>query len=189
MAAPRKHAPKDAAEVIERLAAQGHSLIGIAKHFRVVRSTVKRWLDEDEMLSEAFEVGRETERQALHALVVQSAASNKPANVNAFFILKSRHGYRENDAPNNNITVNNAVTPVMVVKDHGTDKEWAAKCAAQQRELMQGHSASAPQLQAPQSGYEPAEALVHPTASACIVEAPAAFQGAPQSIPVWRSGR
>ncbi|MDQ2833604.1 MAG: hypothetical protein M3Y50_07640 [Acidobacteriota bacterium] len=60
----------------------------------VSRETFKRWCEDDESLQDAFDIGRETERQALHALIVQSALMNKPANVNAFFILKARHGYR-----------------------------------------------------------------------------------------------
>src|ERR1700730_16530658 len=97
MGAPRKNPPKDAAEVIERLAAAGHAIVGIAKQLGVSKETFKRWCEDEESLQEAFEIGRETERQTLHALIVQSAALNKPANVNAFFILKARHGYRENE--------------------------------------------------------------------------------------------
>jgi DNA invertase Pin-like site-specific DNA recombinase len=43
MGAPRKNPPKDAVESIERLAAQGHSIIGIAKQLGVSRETFKRW--------------------------------------------------------------------------------------------------------------------------------------------------
>jgi hypothetical protein len=156
MAAHRKNPPKDALEVTERLAASGHSIIGIAKQLGVTRETFKRWCDEDAALQDAFEIGRETERQALHALIVQSAVLNKPANVNAFFILKSRHGYRENDTPNANVNVAVAVAPVMVVKDHGTDQEWAAKVAAPQRRLMQSAQIPiAPQLEAPPDPVQP----------------------------------
>ena len=97
MAAHRKFPPDGAAPEIQRLAAEGFSFLGIAAHFKVSRECFKRWLDEDEALNEAFEIGRETERQALHALVVASAKANKPANVNAFFLLKARHGYVETD--------------------------------------------------------------------------------------------
>lgn len=155
MAAPRKNPPQGAAEVIQSLAAQGFAPIGIAKHFNVSKDTLKRWLEESASLQEAFEMGRETERQALHALIVQSAAANKPANVNAFFILKSRHGYRENDSPNTNITVAVPVAPVMIVKDFGTDEEWAAKAAKQQRKLVQ--SAQQPAALLPPSWEAPSE--------------------------------
>jgi transposase-like protein len=68
MGAPRKYPPKDAAKITEDLAALGHSIIGIAKQLGVSRETFKRWCDEDESLQEAFEIGGETERQALHRL-------------------------------------------------------------------------------------------------------------------------
>lgn len=160
MAAPRKNPPKDALTDIERLAAQGYAQIGIAKHFNVSRSTLKKWMDEDESLLEAFEVGRETERRELHSLLVQSAVQGKPANANAMFLLKCRHNYREFDSPHTKVDVAVAVTPVMVVKDFGTDEEWARKVSEQQRKLAQGDAqASFPRLPAPlsasQEPYEP----------------------------------
>src|SRR5882757_4899874 len=124
MGAPRRYPPRNAVEVIQSLAALGHSVIGIAKQLGVSKPTFLRWCEEDEVLQEAFEIGRETERQALHSLIVQSAVQNKPANANAMFLLKARHGYREFDSPNTKVDV--AVTAsVLVVKDHGTDEQWA----------------------------------------------------------------
>ena len=133
MAMPRKHPPKNAADTIERLASQGHSAVGIAGHFGIVRSTFMRWLDESEALDEALARGKEAERIVLHQAVVAAAKAGKPANVNAFFILKSRHAYREGDQQQVNVAVE--VKPVMVVKDHGTDDEWSKKAAEQQRQL------------------------------------------------------
>ena len=100
MAAPRKLPPEGAVEDIRRLASEGYSQLGIAAHFNVSRDCFKRWIEDDEDLNEAYELGKETERQALHALVVASARANKPANVNAFFLLKSRRGYVETDNQN-----------------------------------------------------------------------------------------
>jgi hypothetical protein len=137
MAAPRKHPPANAPAETEKLAAQGFSLIGLAKHFAVSKDTLKRWLEEDGDLREAFERGREVERQALHAAVYRSAMEGKPANVNAFFLLKTRFQYVEADPRSVNVNVGVNVAPVMVVKDHGTDEEWAVRAAAQQRALTQ----------------------------------------------------
>jgi hypothetical protein len=148
MGAPRKHPPKDAGETIQRLAAQGFSNIGIAKHFGVSKETVRRWLEEDESLQEAFEMGREVERQALHAAVFRSAMEGKPANVNAFFILKARFGYVEADHRSTNVSVDVKVQSVMVVKDHGTDEEWAAKAAEQQRNLTLNAASPSKQIEA-----------------------------------------
>ena len=93
MGAPRKHPAKDAVETIERLAGQGYAIIGIAKNLGVSKETFKKWCEEDGTLQEAFENGRETQRQALIALIVQSAVMNKPANANAMFLLKTMHGW------------------------------------------------------------------------------------------------
>ena len=134
MAAPRKLPPEGAAEDIRRLASEGFGQVGIAAHFNVSRDCLKRWIDESEELNDAYEMGKESERQALHALVVASANANKPANVNAFFLLKSRHGYVETDN-RTKVNVDVAVKNVLVVKDHGTVEEWAAKAAALQRAL------------------------------------------------------
>jgi transposase-like protein len=137
MGAPRKHPPKNAAETIEQLASQGHAIIGIAKQLGVSRDTFKRWCEEDDSLQEAFDLGRETQRQALIALIVQAAVLNKGANANAMFLLKTMHGFREMDSPHTKVNVGVNVAPnVLVIKDHGTDEEWAAKAAEQQRKLM-----------------------------------------------------
>jgi hypothetical protein len=144
MSAPRKHPPSNASETIQSLAASGHSQLGIAAHFKVTVRTFRRWLEESEALQDAFDLGRETERQALHALIVRSAIENKGANVNAFFILKTRHGYIEADKASNSVNVAVAVAPVLLVKDHGSDEEWAAKVAEQQRALTQGSLSAVP---------------------------------------------
>ena len=176
MAAPRKYPPKDAVQTIERLAADGHSIIGIARHLGVSRECFKRWIDEDESLSEAFELGRETERQALHAMVVASARANKPANVNAFFLLKARHGYIEADNKNGKVSLDVVVSNVLVVRDHGTDNEWAAKVAAQQRALTQPEPVPN-QLDPPLAAQVDAQ----PTFGPPVILAPA---HAPQAAPV-----
>jgi hypothetical protein len=137
MGAPRKHPSKDAAATIEDLAVQGHSIIGIAKKLGVSRQTFQRWCEEDEALQEAFEVGRDAHRQALVALIMRDAvSSNKSANSNAMFLLKTMHGYRENDSPNTKVNVGMTVVPnVLVVRDHGTDEEWEVRAAEQQKAL------------------------------------------------------
>jgi hypothetical protein len=151
MAAPRKYPPANAVAETESLAAQGYSIIGIARSLGVSKETFKRWCEEDEALQEAFEVGRETERQALHALIVQSAVMNKPANANAMFLLKARHGYREFDSAATKVDVNlNAPTNVMIVKVHGSDEQWAAQAAEQQRKLTADCTSPA-QLEAPKA--------------------------------------
>ena len=178
MAAPRKLPPEGAAEDIRRLASQGFGQLGIAAHFNVSRDCLKRWIDESEDLNDAYELGKETERQALHALVVQSAVMNKPANVNAFFLLKARHGYVETDN-RTKVNVDVALNNVLVVRDHGSDEEWAAKVAAQQRALT-ADCASPLQLEASTAPQDAAVASFEPPAYLSPVYAP---QAAPVSIP------
>ena len=150
--ATRKNPPKDAAATIESLAAQGYAQVGIAKEFGVAASTLKRWMDEDEDLQEAFAVGREKERRELHGLIKRDATAGKPANANAMFLLKCRHGYREQDSPGTKIDLAvNVPQPVLVIKDHGSDEAWAAKCAAQQQKLVQDAQACLP---APQNALK-----------------------------------
>jgi hypothetical protein len=188
MAAPRKHPPQGAAEVIKQMASQGHSATGIAAHFKVVRSTIKRWFEEDESLLEAFEQGRETERQALHALIVQSAVMNKPANANAMFLLKCRHGYREFDSPNTKVDVNVTTQPVHVLKvtDFGSDEEWALKTAEQQRKLLiDAQKPIAPRLEAPGNALlSPCDASVEMGRAQSIPQTQQAPVAAP-TAPSW----
>jgi hypothetical protein len=158
----KKNPPEGAATDIQRLAAQGFGQLGIAANFNVSRDTFKRWIEQDAELNEAYELGKETERQALHALVVQSAVMNKPANVNAFFLLKARHGYVETDN-RTKVSVDVALNNVLVVRDHGSDEEWAAKAAAQQRALT-ADCTSPPQIEASTTPQVDAVALSEPSA-------------------------
>ena len=193
MAAPRKLPPEGAAEDIRRLAAEGYSQLGIAAHFNVSRDCFKRWIEEDAELNEAYELGKETERQALHAMVVASARANKPANVNAFFLLKARHGYVEADQKSGKVNVDIAVNNVLVVRDYGSDEEWAAKAAAQQRALtadstspLQIEASTAPQIDAVALSEPPA--IPEPVQEAVPVTA-APYYGPPvfpwQSKPIY----
>lgn len=95
----RKQKPPHASatpEEIRLLAADGHSIKGIASRFGTTFETFTRWLDEDNTLREAFEVGRENERHALHNMLYRQALE-KNNIVAAMFLLKARHGYREGD--------------------------------------------------------------------------------------------
>jgi hypothetical protein len=183
MGAPRKHPPQGAAETIQRLASTGFAIIGIAKEFKVAKETLKRWLEDSETLQEAFDTGREIERQALHASVYRSAMEGKPANVNAFFLLKARHGYVEADQRSTNVNVGVTVAPsVMIVKDHGTDDQWAAKAAEQQRRLVLDSEASH-SLPSP----APAATSVIPVASShCEASAHSTPSPSHHAPPEWR---
>lgn len=95
MGRPRKPIPPEAAQVLEAGGANGAALTGIARVLGVSTELLRHWLDENDDLREAFARGRERERQMLHGTLTKQA---KEGNViAAIFLLKSRHGYREND--------------------------------------------------------------------------------------------
>lgn len=179
MAPPRKNPPQGAIPKIEELASQGFSMVGIGKHFGVSSTTFKRWCDDYEEIQQAFETGRETERQALHSLIVRDALAGKPANANAMFLLKCRHHYRENDSPSTKVDVNvNQPQPVMIVVDHGTDEEWAIKVREQQRRLTEPESLPVASQSAPQALPGP---VSHPIATGHPV--PVRVRSLP--VPAW----
>lgn len=96
---PRKLAPPDAADVIRTACATGASKIGVAMALACSIDVLNRWLDEDAALKEAFEHGRERERQTLHSTLYDAATKGNNI-VAAMFLLKSRHGYQEGQQEN-----------------------------------------------------------------------------------------
>lgn len=138
MGAPRKYPPPNAIEDIERLACKGWSTIGLAKHFGVSRPTVQKWLDENQKFEDAYEQGRDMYRQALEEQIIQMTLSGQGKSVaGLIYLLKAK--FKMYDVPNNKPDAANLaveVQNVLVVKDHGTDEEWAAKAAEQQRRLV-----------------------------------------------------
>jgi transposase-like protein len=94
---PRKKPPPDTAQCIEQLAAEGRSIIGVAKELGTSKDTLRRWMTDRPELTEAFERGKEQERHELHELIRRDAQNGAKPNINAMFLLKCRHGYREGD--------------------------------------------------------------------------------------------
>jgi hypothetical protein len=94
---PRKAPPPDAAQRIQQLAAEGRPAAGIAVKLGTTAEVLRRWFTEDSKLREAFEAGREAERHELHQILMRDARDGERVNVNAIFLLKARHGYREGD--------------------------------------------------------------------------------------------
>jgi hypothetical protein len=150
MAAHRKFPPDDAALSIELLASKGHSTIGLAKFFSVSRSVIARWFQDDENLEECYEQGRDSYRQTLEEQIIQMTMANKnPAGL--IYLLKAK--FKMYDQPSSKPLVDLSVNPVqnvLVIKDLGTNEEWAAKAAAQQRALIADCS-SPVQLNTPKS--------------------------------------
>jgi hypothetical protein len=90
------NAPAEAAQRIRALASDGFSIVGVAAAMGVGKDQLGAWMERDPTLKEAFDEGRETERQTLHNQLFRLAMEkgNAPA---AMFLLKARHGYREGD--------------------------------------------------------------------------------------------
>jgi hypothetical protein len=91
-----KEPPNECAALIEQLAADGWSQLGIAKRLGTSNDTLRRWLDENPELQDAFNSGRENERWQLHNCLYR-AAMEKGNIVAAMFLLKARHSYVEGD--------------------------------------------------------------------------------------------
>lgn len=120
---PRKQPPTDAAERITALAADGFSVLGVARRMGVNQEVLARWFDEQPALKEAFDVGRENERYALHNMLYRLATEGGD-KIAAMFLLKARHGYREGDQGEqaNRVSINfslpGALKPEAFVIDH-----------------------------------------------------------------------
>ena len=88
--------PADAADRIRAFAADGFSVIGVASGLGVGKGQLALWMERDPALKDAFDEGRERERQTLHNKLYRLAMEKDFAPA-AMFLLKARHGYREGD--------------------------------------------------------------------------------------------
>lgn len=115
-----KPVPEGAAARIEALAADGFSMVGVARGLGTSQDTLRKWFDADPALKEAFDQGRERERQTLHNMLYRQATENGNATA-AMFLLKARHGYREGDQgeTGNRVSINFTLPGAMSMKDFG----------------------------------------------------------------------
>lgn len=97
--------PSDAAERIRVAASRGGSLKAMHTLFGVPADTFKRWLDAVPGLRQAFDEGKEMEREALHRTLYEAALYKRDLNA-AQFLLKSRHSYREQEPDDSRNKVN-----------------------------------------------------------------------------------
>lgn len=182
MAAPRKHPPANIDEIIEQyVAGEGGSTVILGRAMGVSDSTVRKWFAEDDKLKERYDGAREAYMHKLYLELLQMSRAGKGNIAGLIYTLKAK--FKQYDMPGSGklVDVNvNVPQPVMIVRDHGTDEEWAAKVAEQQRRLQA--DAAAPMLPAhecaPQTNGEPVgDGLPAP--------APAAL-AAPIYSPAWR---
>lgn len=113
-----KPIPLDAAKLIEDLAADGFTVVGIAKRLNTTSETLNLWMDKEPALKEAFAAGREAERYALHNALYRAATEDKNMTA-AMFLLKARHGYREGDQAEqgNRVSINFTLPGAMTLEN------------------------------------------------------------------------
>lgn len=118
------------------MAGEGGSSVILGRVIGVSDSTVRKWFNADESLNEAYQGAREAYMHKLYLELLQMSRSGKGNIAGIIFTLKAK--FKQYDMPGSgklvDVNVNN-VQPVLVVKDHGTDEQWAALCAEQQRKL------------------------------------------------------
>ncbi len=88
--------PPDAADRIRATAGRGGSLKALHALFGVTADVFKRWMDDDPGLRRAFDEGKEHERETLHRVMYEAAIFKRDLSA-AQFLLKTRHGYREQE--------------------------------------------------------------------------------------------
>ena len=113
-----KPIPSDAAAEIELLAADGHSILGIAKRLSTTPETLHLWFDREPSLKQAFDTGRENERWALHNLLYRQAMEEGNSTA-AMFLLKARHGYKEGEesGQGNRVSINFTLPGAMTLEN------------------------------------------------------------------------
>ena len=92
----KKNPPANATDVIETMAASGNDQRNIAKALGVSYPVWLRWKDEYPEIQEALDQGRAVEHDLLVGSLLESATKQKNVTA-AIFLLKTRHGYRENE--------------------------------------------------------------------------------------------
>ena len=125
---PRSTVPANAAQLIEDFAADGFSMVGVARKLGVSHDTLEQWFAADPALRAAFDAGRENERHTLHN-VLYRLATEKHNPIAAMFLLKARHGYKEGDQGEHGsrvqitFTLPGAMRPDQFVQAHDRSPE------------------------------------------------------------------
>lgn len=88
-----RHVGAKGTQLVERMAAGGHSDAAIAKALKMNRETFRFCRRRQPELEEALQRGRSAEEHTLVAKLHEAALAGNV--VAAIFLLKSRHGYRD----------------------------------------------------------------------------------------------
>jgi hypothetical protein len=93
----RQQPPVDVCAIIEQLATDLCPIVKIARMLGTTREVLQRWMTDNPALQDAYDVGRAQAEQELVDIVLRDARDAEKPNINAFFLLKTRFGYREGD--------------------------------------------------------------------------------------------
>ena len=93
---PGEPEPVPLAHAVKYYASLGVDRKSIASYFGTTNETMSKWFDENEELQLAFDAGKEVERSNLHNVLYRAAINGNV--VPAMFLLKAKHGYREQGA-------------------------------------------------------------------------------------------
>ena len=118
----RKKPPRDAAQKLLDMSADGVNKKGLAYGLGTTVETLNRWLELYPELQQAVDEGREREHKALHNALYKAAVDG--GNVTAaIFLLKARHGYREGDQSEvaNKVSINFQLPGAMRLEDFAKD--------------------------------------------------------------------
>jgi len=146
MGRPRENPPTNAAATIKQLAKEGAEPIVIAEHFGVHVEMLMEWIEADEKLAYAYKVGQALLKKELIDRLRVASQKNQSLDGNAKFLLRSVFGMSEDGESTGSRKAGEEPAPVnvLVVKDFGTDEQWAAKAAEQQRRLTVNASTPLP---------------------------------------------
>lgn len=189
-AMPRKNPPPNIREIIEQyVAGEGGSTVILGRVIGVSDSTVRKWFAEDDKLKEAYDGAREAYMHKLYLELLQMSRSGKGQIAGLIFTLKAK--FKQYDMPGSGklVDVNvNTASHVLLVKDHGSDEQWAALCAKQQKALLEGNIEPR-SLPAPQSAQivpcEPVAVPAIPSPAHASECAPAVAIAPAWAPPVW----
>ncbi len=92
----KKNPPENAVSIVQEMASRGNEQRSICKALGVSYDTWLRWKDEHPEIKEALDQGRAIEHDLLVGSLLESAVKQKNVTA-AIFLLKTRHGYRENE--------------------------------------------------------------------------------------------
>lgn len=136
----RTLSPKDR-EAIAEMLDRHCSWTQIAKGLRMDYVTLRRLRDEDAELKQMVDEAMEAERADLHG-ILYAAAINERNIIACMFLLKTRHGYREN-APLDMTMHGN----ILMLPSPATPEDYARMVG----QASGGASAATPALRAPRA--------------------------------------